>query len=329
MDHQQRAYDRVLKTCGHLQPSNCSAQDYTFTVNSNNVLSKEQRDFYEKNGFIVIRNLFPATDIEKYRKRFIQIASGEVPKGPTMTMMRDVKIAKTKLMGETNVTKLQDWQDDEVLFEYCSHAAILPYVQSIIGENIRSMHTMLINKPADLGEGTSRHPPHQDLWYFPFRPSNLIVASWTAMQKINKQNGCLCVIPGSHNRELLLHGYPDDGTVNKMYHGIQGMTEGDMSKMLHLEMEVGDTVFFHPLLIHGSGRNLSSGFRKAISCHYASTDCSYINVKGTIQESIMEEVESVVKRRGVEGVSFNDIWHFKSRLISGREGKLDPAVTGM
>ena len=43
-------------------------------------------------------------------------------------------------------------------------------------------------------------------------------------------------------------------------------------------MEPGDTVFFHPLLIHGSGINRSRGTRKAISAHYASADCNYIEV---------------------------------------------------
>jgi phytanoyl-CoA hydroxylase len=61
-----------------------------------------------------------------------------------------------------------------------------------------------------------------------------------------------------------------------MYHGIQKF---DPNKdRIHLEMEtgkienygvdiralfvLGDTVFFHPLLVHGSGMNRSSGFRK-------------------------------------------------------------------
>ena len=45
-----------------------------------------------------------------------------------------------------------------------------------------------------------------------------------------------------------------------MYHGIR---DYDPSfPRAHLEMGPGDTVFFHPLLIHGSGMNRTSGFRK-------------------------------------------------------------------
>ena len=37
-----------------------------------------------------------------------------------------------------------------------------------------------------------------------------------------------------------------------MYHGIKGMEDRER---VHLHMEKGDTVFFHPLLIHGSGED--------------------------------------------------------------------------
>lgn len=45
-----------------------------------------------------------------------------------------------------------------------------------------------------------------------------------------------------------------------MYHGIMDFDAS--APRVHLEMEKGDTVFFHPLLLHGSGTNKTSGFRK-------------------------------------------------------------------
>lgn len=50
------------------------------------------------------------------------------------------------------------------------------------------------------------------------------------------------------------------GGVNKLYHGILDYDEN--APRVHLVMEEGDTVFFHPLLIHGSGTNVTDGFRK-------------------------------------------------------------------
>jgi len=118
----------------------------------------------------------------------------------------------------------------------------------------------------------------------------MVVAAWTAMEKITRDNGCLIAVPGSHKcNEILDHGYPDwEGGANKAYVGIMGVTSE--VKYVHLPMEKGDTIFFHPLLWHGSGRNQTPKFRKAISCHFASGDCHFIDVAGSIQEDLEAEV---------------------------------------
>lgn len=148
-----------------------------------------------------------------------------------MLMMRDVSIAKQvdatgrKSMGDMAITKLQDYMYDDVLRTYPALPQILRYAIPIAGPNLRAMHTMLINKPPDTGVGSSRHPPHQDLWYFTFRPINRIVCAWTALQPITREIGGLFVLPGSHTTPLQLHEYPRDGVVNKAYFGIQHMAE--------------------------------------------------------------------------------------------------------
>ncbi|CAH1265761.1 PHYH [Branchiostoma lanceolatum] len=86
------------------------------------------------------------------------------------------------------------------------------------------------------------------------------------------------------------------GGVNFLYHGILDFDE--KSPRVHLEMEKGDTVFFHPLLIHGSGMNRTQGFRKAISGHYYQTDSTIIDVTGTVQEKGQKEtVEMLLKTK--------------------------------
>lgn len=151
----------------------------------------------------------------------------------------------------------------------------------------------------------------QDLHYFPFRPAERIVASWTAMEDIDERNGCLFVVPGTHVGELYRHDYPDweastarrvraagggwrqvnkgvsaiqtdrgyaplfavlqlvdlfrpQGGVNKAFHGVRGF---DHYPKKMLTMKKGDTVFFHPLLLHGSGANLTD-VSAATARHY-------------------------------------------------------------
>jgi phytanoyl-CoA hydroxylase len=109
------------------------------------------------------------------------------------------------------------------------------------------------------------------------------------MEHVHRGNGCLVVLPGTHTGTLLQHDYPEwevrrhyrgkkrsllislslslslclclKGGVNKMYHGVKDYDPSH--PRVHLEMSAGDTVFFHPILIHGSGTNRTQGFRKA------------------------------------------------------------------
>uniref|UniRef100_A0A3Q3CUY7 Phytanoyl-CoA dioxygenase, peroxisomal n=1 Tax=Haplochromis burtoni TaxID=8153 RepID=A0A3Q3CUY7_HAPBU len=284
----------------------------------NDLLTPEQRLFYEENGFLLIRNLVSKQDIDRFRREFERICRQEI-KVPGLVVMRDVAIAKSEFVPDQRaVSKVQDFQEDPELFRYCSLPKILKYVECFIGPNIMAMHTMLINKPPDAGKKTSRHPMHQDLHYFPFRPVDRIVCAWTAMETVNRQNGCLVVLPGSHKGTLQEHDYPEwEGGVNKMYHGVRDYDPEH--PRVHLEMEKGDTVFFHPLLIHGSGMNQTQGFRKAISCHYASGDCYYIDVKGTTQENIEKEVKEIIVRRHAVGdeLTFKDTWAIRGRLVQG------------
>nr|XP_015207952.1 PREDICTED: phytanoyl-CoA dioxygenase, peroxisomal isoform X2 [Lepisosteus oculatus] len=332
-----RAADRLKRVIHHLdrpRPQltvfDTSAQSvschhpsaFRYTLDTD-VLSPEQRLFYESNGYLLIKNLVSDEDIDKFREEFEKICRREV-EVPGLLVMRDIAIAKSEFVPDQKaVSKLQDFQDDPELFRFCTLPQIVKYVECFTGPNIMAMHTMLINKPPDTGKKTSRHPMHQDLHYFPFRPSDRIVCAWTAMERVDRSNGCLVVLPGTHRGTLKQHDYPAwEGGVNKMYHGVQDYSPEH--PRTHLVMEKGDTVFFHPLLIHGSGMNRTQGFRKAISCHYASADCYYIDVKGTTQENIEEEVKGIALRKHGLGddITLKDTWAFRGRLVKGERTSL-------
>lgn len=116
------------------------------------ILSNDQRQFYEENGYLLVKDLVSPSELQTYRDRFQSICCHDVTI-PGLTIMRDVAIAKSEYQpGERAVTKIQDFQFDDVLFKYCSLPSIIPYVSSVIGDDIMAMHTMLINKPPDPGE---------------------------------------------------------------------------------------------------------------------------------------------------------------------------------
>ncbi len=236
-------------------------------------LTAEQRQHYDDQGWLLLRGLFSAAELAPWLQRLDDIITGKVPRPGTMLVMKDVMIAKGRVQAaqpQHAIAKLQDLQDDAVFSTYLAHEKLLDVVENFCGPNIKTVHNMLINKPPGVD---GRHPLHQDLLYFPFRPADRIVATWTAMERVNRENGCLAVIPGSHKNGLLEHGDIADGhDINRAYFGAKNI---DLDQRIHVEMEAGDVLFFHPILLHGSGRNRSQGCRRAISAHYAAGDCHY------------------------------------------------------
>lgn len=238
-------------------------------------LDAEQRRLYAEQGYLVLRGLFDEVEMKPWLERFLQVVNEEVAPAEGMLVMRDVMVAKGAVRPGSRaeaVAKIQDFQNDPVLFGgYARNEKLLDVVRCVTGPDVKSIHTMLINKPPHVD---GRHPLHQDLLYFPFRPAERIVATWTALERCTRENGCLVVVPGSHRGELREHGDPDWEWVNFAYWGAKDA--GPHPERVHLEMEPGDTVIFHPLLLHGSGRNRTEGFRRAISAHYASAECRYM-----------------------------------------------------
>jgi phytanoyl-CoA hydroxylase len=241
---------------------------------SDNPIRDEMLDAYWKDGFVVAPGLLPQEDLDRWNDRLLDIVEGRVEPSKGMLVMRDVMVAKGAVKPGTKleaIAKIQDYENDPVLDSYTTHDRVLDCVERFIGHDVQTIHTMLINKPPNVD---GRHPLHQDLLYFPFRPADRIVASWTALERVTKENGCLVVIPGSHKGELLQHENPDFEYLNGGYFGVREV--GDvLERRVHLEMEPGDTVFFHPILLHGSGRNRTQGFRRAISAHYTALDVEW------------------------------------------------------
>jgi phytanoyl-CoA hydroxylase len=277
---------------------------------------------YNEQGYILRRKNLNLDSVQKYNQAFLDAVDGKVKLPPTLSMMKDISMGQKRKdikNQESTVTKIQNFEDLPSLYGFCVEPEILANVKSIIGDDVYSIHTMYINKPSDLGTGSSRHPPHQDQLYFPYAPESRICAAWTALEDITTKNGCLFVYPGSHRMPLQPHGYPNDGVVNVAYHGIHDLPPG--LKAVDVEMGPGDTIFFHPLLIHGSGPNLSPNFRKAMSCHYAASDVSLVDVSQTAQKELTEEVEKLFQKHRGFAAAYTDLFRIKSRYICGRKSQ--------
>ena len=113
--------------------------------------SADERRHYDETGYLVARSLFESAELEGFVKRFLAIVNEEVPPAPGMLVMRDVMVAKGAVVPSSRpeaIAKIQDFHADPVLYEgYVKHPRLLDWVESFVGPDVKSIHTMLINKP--------------------------------------------------------------------------------------------------------------------------------------------------------------------------------------
>jgi phytanoyl-CoA hydroxylase len=233
-------------------------------------LSEAEIEHYWREGWVLVKQLFPPSRVDPWRERVRALSSGAVSPSDNMVLVRDVEVAKGAFdppTPEHAICKINFFENDAELWSYAEDERLLDCVEDLLGPNLLFVNSMCITKPPGVD---GRHPLHQDLLYFGFRPGDAVVGTWTALQTVNRENGCLAVLPGSHRGKLMEHEVPDWEYVNLAFVGVKGVDAA--AERVHVEMEAGDTLLFHSLLMHGSGTNKSDDFRRAISVHYASSD---------------------------------------------------------
>jgi len=140
---------------------------------------------------------------------------------------------------------------------------IVELVSDVVGEDVILWGCHVFCKPAGQGYET---PWHQDGHYWPIRPLATCTA-WVALEPSTRENGCLRVIPRSHEGQLLhehLHEDRTDLTLN------QRMADGtfDESSAADLELQPGQMSLHDVYMIHGAAANTSGQRRTGVALRY-------------------------------------------------------------
>lgn len=116
---------------------------------------------------------------------------------------------------------------------------------------------MFMNKPAEHGTVL---PWHQDVgsgWGLDRDP---IITIWTALDDATVANGCMQIVPGSHQLGVLNPNH---------YVSEEDQTRYAQEKdIIDLEVAAGETIFLHNFLLHRSGVNRTKMPRRALSVAY-------------------------------------------------------------
>ncbi len=211
-----------------------------------------QREFGQQ-GYAVSRGMFSAVEVAALTAHYMQLNDDRRDQGDVGGLGEQDPLRRYPRMMQ-----MHRW--DPATLQFLLDARIGASMQEILGKLPYAVQTMIYFKPP-----TARGQAlHQDQYYLRVEPGTC-VAAWLALDDCDEENGCLQVVPGSHQLPVLCT-VPADPS--------QSFTDvtvplPDGMHIAPVHMRAGDVLFFNGQLIHGSFPNTStSRFRRSLIGHY-------------------------------------------------------------
>ncbi len=193
------------------------------------------------------------------------------------TLRRDLMAAARAGFPDDSITPRRgpEYRDDglnqypRMMHPHLTHpsaqACLLdPRITSIVGqflgeEPLAAQSIFYFKPPGARGQAL-----HQDNFYLRVEPGTCI-AAWVACDVVDRDNGGLEIVPGTHAMDLFC---PEEADESRSF-SPQYVPPPEGLPRVPIDMQPGDVLFFNGSLVHGSEPNTTvDRFRRSFVCHY-------------------------------------------------------------
>lgn len=230
----------------------------------NTNISREQIEFYQTNGYVVIEDFLDAGDLENWRSAVteaIEQRNGQKMPGKAIKTGEDDGInSDAAYYSKVFDQMINLWQTNEKVRKLMLDPGIGAMAAALAGvDGIRIWHDQaLIKKP--WANPTSWHLD-TPFWSFSDRRA---LSIWVALDDATLENGCLFFIPGSHKET----SFDNPGIGKNMDAIFNNYPSFRTSRSVAAPMKAGSCSFHNGLTIHGAHANMTPGLRRAMTCAY-------------------------------------------------------------
>ena len=229
-------------------------------------LTEAQKQQFDRDGFLAIRGLFGAAEIEEIRGTFMEMAKdGPVPGLSDVPKAREgVPVASSdpllRYPRMMHPHKHPDKPVGPLAMRYMRDARLRPILAALFGEDPFACQSMFYFKPP----GARGQDLHQDNFYLRVKPGTCM-AAWIAVDDADAGNGGMMCVPQTATLDVACPEKADPTLFFTTEHvePPPGL-EPEMT-----ELKAGDVLFFNGSVIHGSTPNTSPDrFRRSLIFHY-------------------------------------------------------------
>lgn len=263
-------------------------------VNGACLPTQEDMAFFDRNGYWVSPAVFSEEELAAIKDHQDRIYRAEFESGraPICNWLEGVDNPRA-----LRKTDNSHWSDSVL-----RGVATDPTIGAIAGmlmhaDTIRLWHDQLLYKP---GRGPGRETAnvgwHQDFSYWQCAKEPTLITAWVAFTDVDLSNGCMQMVPRSHQWGLLKMSDFFEQNMEKQQAGMD-IPENEQFTTAPIIMKAGQVSFHHALTIHGSGPNTTDDARRSMAVHLMTGETRYAqSPKGDL--------------------------HFNARFMNGRDGEI-------
>lgn len=241
-------------------------------------LTQAQKDFYGTNGYLVVDDFLTPAELQTWREAVSQaVLSRKGNKLPDRASVYGKGDDKEKDYYDKVFDQLINlWQDNESVKKLMLDERIGRMAAGLAGaEGIRVWHDQaLIKNP--WANPTSWH---LDTPYWSFSDRRAL-SIWIALDDATLENGCLFFIPGSHLKTTF-----ENPGIGKNMDAIFDYYPAFRSvRSVAAPMKAGSCSFHNGLTIHGAQANMTSGYRRAMTCAFMPDGATFNGIQNILSD---------------------------------------------
>jgi len=221
-------------------------------------LTREQIDRYREDGFLVIEDLLSPHEVEPLRRatdRAVEaLGPARVVDNPGLDEPPGVRHTVAK-------QRLNLWKKDSTVRSALLDPELAKMLCVLLGvDGLRVFHDQTFFKPP-WGRPTAYHLD-QPNWSFSDQEG---IQIWIALEEVNIGNGCLVYLPGTQrvtDRDKTASISGETGALFELYPELAHISP------VCVPLPAGGGAIHSGLTVHASCANMTSRWRRALSCQY-------------------------------------------------------------
>ena len=234
------------------------------------IITQDQWSDYHRDGYLKIGRQCSNKELAGLQRRIDEVMLGRAPLDYNrLTMQLDSNTnrydevkggGKGHQGASLGYRKIQGLEYEPLFLAYMKKPVFSEICAYVYGAHtsIACFRAMFMNKPAQQGSDLPWHQDGGGSWYVDRDP---LVTVWTALDPATTGNGCVQVVPGSHQLGIL----SEQGHTISDEHEREWCPE---DRIVDLTMDAGEVVILHNWLLHRSGVNRMDIPRRAFSVCY-------------------------------------------------------------